>query len=233
MKTYTAEELKVVLSRHSAYLRGEAGGERANLRGADLRGAHLRGANLRDANLQRADLEGAGLRGADLEGAPLRGANLEGADLRGAGLRGANLRGANLQYANLRDANLFGAPFQYANLRGADLEGARLPEFQLPSGSLVAWKKVREGVVLELEVPAGAKRTASLVGSKCRAEFARVVRAFGAPEGATEFVSLHDPKFAYRVGEAVRPDAYDDDIRVECARGIHFFLTRGEAESYD
>ena len=65
------EELQEILDAHKKWIKGEDGGVRANLRGADLRGA---------------DLRGAGLRGADL-----RGADLRGADLRGAGLRGADL----------------------------------------------------------------------------------------------------------------------------------------------
>ena len=38
--------------------------------------------------------------------------------------------------------------------------------------------------------------------------------------------------FVYRVGETVRPDAWGGDRWVECAGGIHFFLTRYEAENY-
>lgn len=30
----------------------------------------------------------------------------------------------------------------------------------------------------------------------------------------------------------VRADKYNDDPRVECTGGIHFFLTRQEAEEY-
>ena len=40
------KELAIILKKHSAWINGEYGGERANLRGADLRGAALRGANL-------------------------------------------------------------------------------------------------------------------------------------------------------------------------------------------
>ena len=36
--------IKGILEKHQKWLNGEAGGERANLRGADLRGADLRGA---------------------------------------------------------------------------------------------------------------------------------------------------------------------------------------------
>jgi hypothetical protein len=215
MKTYTAEELKVVLSKHALYLRGEAGGERA----------YLQRANLQGADLQRAFLRGANLQGADLRGADLQGANLQGAYLQGANLRGANLQGAYLQGADLQDANLQGA-----DLRGADLQGANLPAFQLcpQEGAFVAWKKVR-GAVLKLLVT--GKRTSSLVGRKCRASEVCVFEAFSAP-GETEFTSLYDPRFIYRVGETAREENYDDDIRVECTEGIHFFMTRKEAEEY-
>ena len=81
------EELAVIIDNHGKWLRGEDGGERANLCSAYLCGADLRGADLRDANLCDANLCGADLRGAYLCGADLRGAYLCGADLRGADLR--------------------------------------------------------------------------------------------------------------------------------------------------
>ena len=90
MRIITQEELSIVLEKHGKWLRGEPGGEQANLCGANLRGA-----NLRVADLRGADLYDANLRDADL-----RGANLCGADLCGANLRGANLCGADLDYAS-------------------------------------------------------------------------------------------------------------------------------------
>ena len=79
MKKISDTELKAIIYKHAKWARGEDGGERANLRGADLSGA-----NLRDANLHSADLSGANLRDADLSGANLRGANLSDANLSGA-----------------------------------------------------------------------------------------------------------------------------------------------------
>ncbi len=46
MKTYTIEELKEALDKHTKYLNGSPGGEFLNLYGADLGGANLGGANL-------------------------------------------------------------------------------------------------------------------------------------------------------------------------------------------
>ncbi len=36
----------------------------------------------------------------------------------------------------------------------------------------------------------------------------------------------------YEEGKEVRADSYDDDWRVECSHGIHWFLTRKEAEDW-
>ena len=65
-------DIKLILEKHAKWIRGEDGGERADLRGADLRGANLRGADLRGADLRDADLYYANLRGADLRSADLR-----------------------------------------------------------------------------------------------------------------------------------------------------------------
>jgi hypothetical protein len=105
-KAPTKEQLAEILRLHSAYLRGEAEGRRADLGGADLGGANLGGADLRGANLYGADLYGANLYGANL-----RGADLGGADLYGANLSGANLRRANLGGANLGDETVLPAGF--------------------------------------------------------------------------------------------------------------------------
>jgi hypothetical protein len=36
----------------------------------------------------------------------------------------------------------------------------------------------------------------------------------------------------YKEGEIVVADSYDDDIRIECTNGIHFFMTRKEAKDW-
>ena len=62
-------DIKLILEKHAKWIRGEDGGECADLRNADLYGANLCGADLRNANLCGADLRNADLRNADLRGA--------------------------------------------------------------------------------------------------------------------------------------------------------------------
>ncbi len=182
--------------------------KKINLQWANLQGSNLQGSNLQEANLQKADLHGA---------------NLQGADLRLANLLGANLRGADLRGANLRLANLLGA-----DMRGAiGLDKKPTQTVILPEGDLIVYKQLEEGVA-KLLIPADAKRS-NATGRKCRAEYAKVLEL---PEGVAEGTSKHDSKFKYRVGEIVRPDSFDPDWKNECAGGIHFFITRDEAEEY-
>ena len=152
-------------------------------------------------------------------------------------LSGADLRGAYLFSADLSGADLSGA-----DLRGADLHGAKLSPFQIvpQEGGFYCYKKVRFGqgeAVLTLRIPATAARTSSLVGRKCRASVAKAVKAEtldGTPitDAAAVFRSLRESEFTYRVGKTVSVSDFDPDIRVECAKGVHFFITKQEAVDY-
>tara|TARA_R110002096_G_scaffold66682_3_gene162243 strand:- start:7035 stop:7685 length:651 start_codon:yes stop_codon:yes gene_type:complete len=200
------EELKEILSSHSQWLSGKDG---------EL-------ANLRWANLSRANLSGADLRWADL-----RWADLRWADLSGANLSEANLSRVNLSEANLSEANLSRANLSEANLSGADLSEAILPHFQIPQGELIVYKNLYDAVIATLKIDSHTPRTGTLVGRKCRAASAFVLAL---SHGKREAFSWRDLNFKYAVGELVYPDSYDDDIRIECTNGIHFYLTRKEAE---
>jgi hypothetical protein len=165
---------------------------------------------------------------ANLSGAYLRGANLRGANLRDANLRDANLSGANLSGAYLRDAYLSGANLSGANLRGA--KGADLAIAMtriLPEGSLIGWKKCRDRVIVKLRIPEEAKRSHAF-GRKCRAEFADVLEVIGAEVG----ISQHDGETKYIAGQRVTPDSFGENWMEECAPGVHFFLSKIEAENY-
>ena len=152
-------DLKKILDEHLLWLNGK-GGSRANLCDADLSGADLRCANLRNADLRNADLRCANLSDADLRDADLRGANLSNADLFGANLRGANLRNADLFGASI-DQMMWNIYTVFYPLQ--------CPE----SGSYIGYKKA-SGLVVELEIPADARRS-SATSRKCRASKAKAL----------------------------------------------------------
>ena len=216
----------------------------ANLTGADLTWANLTGAYLTGADLTRAYLTGADLTGAYLSGANLTGADLTGANLTGANLTGADLSGANLTRANLTRANLTGADLTWANLTGADLTGADLTWANLTGaigaalalartrilpaeGDVIGWKKCRDGVIVKLRIPANAKRSHAF-GRKCRAECADVLEVVGGDVG----ISQHGGETTYRKGEMVKCMVWEENWMVECGGGIHFYITREEAEAH-
>ncbi len=151
--------------------------------------------------------------------------NEEGGDR--ADLHEANLCGANLYGANLRRADLYGADLYGANLREADLRNT-CANLQCPEeGSFTAWKKCKNNVIVKLLIPGDAKRS-SATSRKCRASRAIVLDVIGANEG----ISKHDSSVTYRKGDTIIPDSFDDDRWNECSNGIHFFITRQEAEEY-
>ena len=225
----------------------------ATLRHADLIGADLSDADLSDADLSDADLSGATLSKADLSKATLRHANMSGANLRqatliGADLSKATLRHADLSGANLSETNLSKADLRQSDLRHADLSGTNLSETNLSKanmsgakldpmesdrlrilceGDLLVWKKCRDGVLVKLLIPSDARRS-NATSRKCRAEYATTLEIFGNDQG----ISKYDPEVVYRVGETLRCDHWEEDRWIECGGGIHFFLTRSEAEEY-
>ena len=231
MKT---EELNQILEAHAKWLRGDVKGVCANLRSADLSDANLWSADLRRANLRSANLRSADLRSADLWSANLSGADLWSADLSDANLSNADLSNANLWSANLRNADLSDANLSNANLRSADLSNAIDIKFTLAQSSILpetgpiwGWKKCKNGVLVKLVVGNNAKRSHA-TGRKCRAEHVKVLEVIGAEVG----ISQYAPDVQYRVGQIVRCDKWNEDRWTECGGGIHFFLTRIEAERY-
>ena len=233
------QELKAILGKHLKWLRGEDGGERANLFGADLSGA----------NLSRADLSGANLSGANLFEANLFEANLFRANLSGADLFEANLSRANLFEANLFEANLFranlsGADLFRANLSRANLSGANYIEkaknlfypIACPEiGAFVGWKKARvktsgHECIVKLEITEDAVRSSG-TGRKCRCSKATVLEIQDLEGIVLEQVAVsdRDENFHYIPGTVVSVSDFDENRWNECSTGIHFYITREEA----
>lgn len=185
-------------------------------------------ANLRDTDLSRAYLCGADLRGANLSGAYLCGADLTYASLTCANLSGADLTYANLSGADLSDADLSDTYLYGANLIGANLSfNDRLRKGVKLSEPIIGWKKCKNGVLVKLEIPRGAI-VFSINNKKCRTDKAKVLEIIGADRA----YSTYNEYFSYNVGDVIEIFDFNCEYNVECAKGIHFFRTRQEAEVY-
>ena len=139
-----------------------------------------------------------------------------GAVLLSAHESGADLRSADLRSANLQDSKL-------TKDQKALVVATRtiVPE----EGDIIGFKKLCDGVIAKLLIPAKAKRVGGVIERKCRAEFAVVLEGSGR--------SQHDNSFVYTEGATVKPsNGFDADPFNVCAPGIHFFITRAEAEAY-
>ena len=83
-------------------------------------------------------------------------------------------------------------------------------------------------LIVKLLIPAEAKRS-NATGRKCRAEFADVLEIIGGKKGKSD----KDNEFIYEVGKRMIPSGFDLNRWEECSTGIHFFITREEAEAYE
>jgi hypothetical protein len=165
-----------------------------------------------------ADLSGAYLCGANLREASLRKVDLYDADLRDADLREADLYEANLSKADMSDADLSGALWDYTTIGTAPA----------PEGDLIGWGK-KGGRLVKMLVPAAARRSCATT-RKFRAEYVQVLEIESGVQRVEHF-SWHGAA-TYEVGQITRADEWDDDRWNECSHGIHFFLSRHEAEQW-
>ena len=245
--------IKDILDKHAAWLRGEPEGVKADLTGANLTGADLTGANLTGADLSKANLSGAHLSWAKLLRTNLSKANLSKANLFEANLSGANLVGGNLSRTHLPGADLSKAHLSKANLSGANLSGADLSEalnidtlswdsntafypLQCPeTGTYTAYKKANN-LIVELEIPYDALRS-SATNRKCRASKAKVISITdlaGRPAGDRVLSDYaYSPKIEYIVGQTIEIPNFDTNRWRECAPGIHHYITREEAVKHE
>ena len=219
----------------------------AYVNGRDFRNVDLRNVCFGDYANEPVNLEGADFRGCDLSSTEFCYCNLVNADF----------TGANLEGCEFIDCYFGDAPV----LKGAENIRARKPKschysedlylynifnITMPLDTvgqeLIVYKFLMarnsdeefEVAIAKLLVPAEAKRIV-FKGSKCRCEKARVLDIYSIDKTrhfAYGFSCMYDRHFKYTVGEEVCADKFDEDAKLICAHGIHFFLTEEEAVEY-
>jgi len=139
---------------------------------------------------------------------------LRGSDLRDSDLRGSDLSSAKILKVRHNEATAFFA-------------------LSCPAeGAFVGWKKA-SGCIVKLQIPDKAKRS-SATSRKCRCSEAKVLAIYDGKKKIKKVASSHNSDCVYEVGKTVKPKkVFDPDRWNECSSGIHFFITKEEAEQYN
>src|SRR5574344_2053269 len=253
MKKIKTEELMEKIAEHQKWLRDETTGKcldasfldfsdvnfykidfhGANFCDANFSCANFIGADFRDANFHGANFCDADFHGANFHDANFHGANFHDADFIGADFIGADFRDADFHDANFHDANFHGANNINEVISSANIANTALCMQCPEEGSFIGFKKAA-GCIVKLRVTESAKRS-SATTHKCRcseAEVMEIQNMYGTRSERTSVCSEYDRNFIYSVGEIVSVPDFDDDRWNECARGIHFFMSRQEAVNY-
>ena len=161
-------------------------------------------------------------------------------------LSNVNLSHAKLRYASFVKSQLINVNFNGADLTGANFTFSVLTDVtfdnavgindQCPkTGSFIGWKKCigdnKIRYIVKLEIPADAKRSSG-TDRKCRCSKAKVLEIQnldGTIANINTVYSLRYESFAYKVGETIYPDSFNEEFWVECSHGIHFFMNRQDA----
>ncbi len=233
MRAISKEELEAAIAHRSL-------GERISFREVEIWNMDLTGMDLSNMEFELSSFQNTVLDHVNLENSSVENALFDGCSLHGANFTNANLKTASFRYCDLREsniegANLFGAVLEYAKLDGIisneDTKWFRLrcPE----TGAFLGYKKCVNDRMVQLLIPADAKRTSATLPS-CRCNKAKVltIKSFDFKENYEEAWSLVDENFVYRRGQWVEVKDFNEDRWQDSTTGIHFWMTRQEAENY-
>lgn len=213
----------------------------ASFDGAVISYTHMEGVRMVRATITDASLYVVMMSGADLDGVSFEGSKLGHVRMAMANLQTANFTSAHIEECFFEHANLCnarftsahiskGTSFDSANLHGCEFDGEEKNRLgRILDRPITGYKKSGEGDIVTLEIPAGAI-VFSINNRKCRTNRAKVIDT----EGKPELSSIFDKRFKYHVGDEIVPmGEFDLMYNIECTSGIHFFLTREEAERYN
>ena len=217
---------------------------------AELSHSILTHASLVRTNLTYARLMGVNFTDADLTKACLVGANITAGLFYRTKMLDTKLGGSILTRSRIVDSVMTGSNWERALIDAVELENTiDIPDYPMvcpASGGFTGWKQamrdrreigrsIDDFVIVELYIPEDAKRSSG-ISRKCRCSKA-IVKSIQSLDGKildiNHVYSRYDPNFVYKVGQCVEPlEPFNEDRWQECASGIHFFISRKEAEDY-
>lgn len=223
-----------------AAIAGRKAGERLVFREKEIWDMDLSGENLDNMDFSLSSFQNTVLDGVNFENSSVENALFDGCSVKGANFRNARMVTASFRYCDMRECNiegadLFGAVLEFANLEGI-VSNERTKWFRLhcpEKGAFLGYKKCVNDRMVQLLIPADAKRTSATLPS-CRCSKAKVltIKSFDFTQNFDEAWSLVDENFIYRKGEWVEVENFNENRWQDSTTGIHFWMTRAEAKAY-
>lgn len=202
---------------------------------ADLSGWNMDHVDFSLSTFRNVCFDGASLKGSSIENSLFDQCTFRKTCFQNADMRGAAMRYDDLTGADIRGANLFSAVLEHANLTDiVSDDNTKFFRLYCPEkGAFLGYKKCFNNRLVQLLIPADAKRTSATLNS-CRCNKAKVltIKSFDYSEEYDEAWSLVDENFVYRRGQWVEVKDFDEDRWNDSTTGIHFWLTREEAKAY-
>ncbi|MQS89904.1 pentapeptide repeat-containing protein [Companilactobacillus mishanensis] len=188
-----------------------------------------------ETRFEDVDFSNANLDGIKLTNALFENCNFSNASLKNASLVSADLRGCNLKNADISGADLFHSMLENADLTGI-ISDEKTKHFRMhcpEKGAFLGYKKCFNFKIVKLLIPADARRTSATANS-CRCDKAKVMTIddMYTHEPYDEAISYVDPNFIYRQGHWIEANNFNPNRWVDSTGGIHYWMTREEAEGY-
>lgn len=231
---------KLSLDELRTKLKNRKEGERLKFREYELEPGDLTGTDLSNidftlSSFENVKLDQVNFKGSSVENALFDGCSMEGADFENANMKTASFRFCNMKNCNIKGANLYGAVLENADLTDIKSdENTQWFRLHCPEkGAFLGYKKCVNNRMVQLLIPADALRTSATLPS-CRCSKAKVltIKSFDFKENFDEAWSLVDENFEYKRGEWVEVKDFNKDRWMDSTTGIHFWMTREEAEAY-
>lgn len=193
-----------------------------NLRRATFDNCNLNGTNFSESMMDHVAFYDCDIKNMKLNKCMVRGASFRGNDMEGIDLSGANIYAAVLEDATNQDKVIIDDDTRWYKMR--------CPE----EGPFIAWKCCTELRVVQMLVPADAKRCmATMETGRVSKVKVLSIKSIDETKSWDWAQSTVDPDFYYEVGKWLEPaNGFQEDRWKDSSAGIHFFLERQQCVDY-
>ena len=193
-----------------------------NLRRATFDHCNLNGTDFHESMMDHVAFYDCDIRNMKLNNCLVRGASFRGNDMEGIDLSGANIYAAVLEDATNQDKVIIDDDTKWYKMR--------CPE----EGPFIAWKCCTELRVVQMLVPADAKRCmATMETGRVSKVKVLSIKSIDETKSWDWAQSTVDPDFYYEVGKWLEPaNGFQEDRWKDSSAGIHFFLERQQCVDY-